>query len=255
MLGNDSVMRSRYFWCITLFLLCHAQMQSQLLTNALPGPITDGTAAPNTPAQAAASSDSSQNLVQDPGQKPAQNQTSLPDDPSQQVLPVARPEAPPATGTPVHWSALEQTHAGDLSTLKGEVVLYYKNYILRADKIVYHHSTSTVEAEGHLQLQGGSNDTVLTASHGEMHLDDNTAAFYDVTGSFGVRHMGKTMVYSTADPFLFTGRMLLQTGEHSYRIVDGSMTACRLPKPDWQVISHSIEIVAERQSDHARQLL
>ena len=234
MLSNDQVMRSRYFWCITLFLLCHAQMQSQLLTNALPASITSSAAASDSASQGA-----------DPAASP-QNPAQLPDDPSQQMLPVARPEAPPQTGVPVRWEAREQTHAGDISTLKGEVVLYYKNYILRADKIVYHHSTSTVEAEGHLQLQGGPNDAVLTATHGEMHLDEQTAAFYDVTGSFGVRHMGRTVVYSTADPFIFRGRVLLQTGEHSYRIVDGSMTACRLPKPDWQVISRSIVVEQEK---------
>ncbi|HEX4321807.1 MAG TPA: LPS assembly protein LptD [Acidobacteriaceae bacterium] len=239
-------MRSRYFWCITLFLLCHAQMQSQLLTNALPGSAEPAAAASRTVAQAGVSESPAQNPAQPPAQLPAQ----LPDDPGLQVLPTARPEAPPATGTPVRWEAREQTHAGDISTLNGEVVLYYKNYVLHADKIVYHHSTSTVEAEGHLQLQGGANDVVLTASHGEMHLDDKRAAFYDVTGSFGVRHMGKTVVYSTADPFIFRGRVLLQTGERSYRIVDGAMTACRLPKPDWQVISRAIEVKDGEASAH-----
>ena len=226
-------MRSRYFWCITLFLLCHAQMQSQLLTNALPVANTSATAAEESPQQPS---------TQEP---PAPASAVLPDEPSQQILPIARPEQPPPTGVPVHWTALEQTHAGDVSTLSGEVVLYYKNYVLHADKIVYRHSTSTVEATGHLQLLGGPNDAVLTASHGEMQLDDNTAAFYDVTGTFGVRRMGKTMIYTTADPFIFTGRVLLQTGEKSYRIVDGSMTACRLPKPDWQIISRSIDVVNE----------
>jgi LPS-assembly protein len=234
MLGNDSVMRSRYFWCITLFLLCHVQMQSQLLTNALPAPVTPGSTAAEGPQQA-------------PSQPaPAPESSRLPDDPSQQVLPLARPEPPPPTGVPVHWEALQQTHIGDVSTLTGAVVLYYKNYVVHADKIVYHHSTSTVEAEGHLQLLGGPNDAVFTASHGQMQLEDNTATFYDVTGSFGVRRMGKTMIYSTPDPFLFTGRVLLQTGEGAYRIVDGSMTACRLPKPDWQVISRSIEVVDQK---------
>jgi LPS-assembly protein len=234
MLGNDSVMRSRYFWCITLFLLCHAQMQSQLLTNALPAPVT--------PLPSAA--ESSQQTSSQPA--PVPESSGLPDDPSQQVLPLARPEPPPPAGVPLHWEALQQTHVGDVSTLTGEVVLYYKNYVIHADKIVYHHSTSTVEAEGHLQLLGGPNDAVFTASHGEMQLQDNTATFYDVAGSFGVRRMGKTMIYSTPDPFLFTGRVLLQTGEGAYRIVDGSMTACRLPKPDWQVISRSIDVVDQK---------
>ena len=230
MLGTDSVMRSRYLLCITLLLLCHAQMRAQLLTNALPP-----TGTPGTPPGAL------------PGNMPAPSSSeSLPDDPSQQLLPIATPEPLPATGVPVRWEALQQTHAGDISTLTGEVVLYYKNYVVHADKIVYHHSTSTVEAEGHLQLEGGSNDAVVTASHGEMHLSEHTAVFYDVAGTFGVRHVGKRMVYSTPDPFLFRGRMLLQTGEGAYRIVDGSFTSCRLPKPDWQLISRSIEIANDR---------
>ena len=223
MLGNDQVIRSRYFWCITLFVLCHAQMHAQLLTNTLPGRESPIEAAP-----------------------PASNENSVPDDPSQQILPVAKPEPPPPTGVPVRWVALEQTHAGDISTLTGEVVLYYKNYVIHADKIIYHHSTAFVEASGHLQVEGGPNDAVLTATHGEMHLQDHTAAFYDVTGTFGVRHMGKTMIYSTPDPFIFTGRVLLETGENAYRIVDGSMTSCRLPKPDWKLISRSIEVLNDK---------
>ncbi len=225
-------MRSRYFWCITLFLLCHAQMQSQLLTNALPASASGAETASAAP-------------LAESAQSPA-----IPDDPSHQVLPVARPEPVPPTGVPVRMEAREQTRAGDVSTLSGEVVIDYANYILHADKVVYHHSTSTVEAEGHLQLQGGPNDAIFTASHGEVHLAAHTATFYDVTGSFGVRHMGKTMIYTTPDPFLFTGRMLIQTGEETYRIVDGSMTACRLPKPDWKLISRSIDLVHQEATTH-----
>ena len=238
MLGNDQVIRSRYFWCITLLLLCHAQMRAQLLTNALPAPGTPG-AARDTAGNYATVENPQQ--ASSPSAPHAQS-PEIPDDPSQQLLPTAKPEPLPPTGTPVRWVALEQTHAGDISTLTGEVVLYYKNYVVHADKIVYHHSTSTVEAQGHLQLEGGPNDASFTASHGEMHLDDHTATFYDVTGTFGVRHMGRTMIYSTPDPFIFTGRVLLQTGEDAYRIVDGSMTSCRLPKPDWKLISRTIAV-------------
>jgi LPS-assembly protein len=257
MLGMASVTRSRYLWCITLFLLCHAQMHSQVLTNALPPT--------NYPAASAQSGSQpeSQPESQSESQPASQSRSTpttaaaapIPDDPSQQLLPPAKPEPLPLTGVPVHWEALRQEHAGDISTLTGEVVFYYKNYVIHADKVVYHHSTSTVEAEGHLQLEGGANDTVLTASHGEMHLEDHTARFYDVTGSFGVRRVGKTMIYSTPDPFLFTGRMLIQTGEDKsgqgiYHIVDGSMTSCRLPKPDWQIISRAIDVANGKASTH-----
>ena len=53
---------------------------------------------------------------------------------------------------------------------------------------------------------------------------------------------GTHVVYSTANPFLFSGRVLLQTGEGSYKIIDGTMTNCRLPKPDWQLISRAITV-------------
>jgi LPS-assembly protein len=225
-------------------------MHSQLLTNALP-PANISTASTPTSSDEASQQTASQS---DPAPTLA-DATAIPDDPSQQLLPVAKPEPPPLTGVPVHWEALHQEHAGDVSTLTGEVVFYYKNYVIHADKVIYHHSTSTVEAEGHLQLEGGPNDTVLTASRGEMHLEDHTARFYDVMGSFGVRHVGKTMIYSTPDPFLFTGRMLIQTGEDKsgqgiYHIVDGSMTSCRLPKPDWQLISRSIDVANGKASTH-----
>ena len=225
LLGNDSVTSSRYFWSITLLLLCHPQMHAQLLTNALPGTVTSTN-------------------------PEAEVRGSVPDDPSQQVLPVARVEPLPETGLPVKWEALKQTRVGDDWTLTGEVVLYYRDYVVRADKVVYHQSTETVEAEGNLQLEGGPSDANFTASRGEIHIQDHTAKFYDVIGSLGVRRVGNVRVYSTPDPFLFRGRMLLQTGENSYRIIDGSMTSCRLPKPDWELISHAINVANDKASTH-----
>jgi len=234
MLGNDSVMRSRYLWCTTLFLLCHAQMHTQVLTNTLP----------------AASSSVTDTESQSQQAQPPTPAADIPDDPSLQLLPAARPEPVPKTGLPVRLEAKEQTHAGDVTTLTGEAVFYYKNYVIHADKVVYHQSTSTVEAEGHLQLEGGPNDAIFTASHGEMHLEDHTARFFDVTGTLGVRHMGKTQIFTTPDPFIFTGRVLLQTAEGSYRILDGSMTSCRLPKPDWALVSRSIQVDDGKASTH-----
>ncbi|HEY9125728.1 MAG TPA: LPS-assembly protein LptD, partial [Acidobacteriaceae bacterium] len=150
----------------------------------------------------------------------------------------------------MRWEAQRQTHVGEDWTLTGEVVLYYKNYVIRADKIVYHQPTDTVEAEGHLQVEGGASDAVFTASHGEIHIQEHTARFYDVTGSFGLRHVGKVKVYTTPNPFLFTGRVLVQSGEGVYRVVDGTMTACRLPKPDWQILSHAIDVEHDKATTH-----
>jgi LPS-assembly protein len=194
-----------------MLALCHLQMQGQALTNAAP-PAPESTSA------------------------------ALADDPSQEILPVAQPEPEPASGQPVTWEAREQSRQGDTWTLTGAVVVHYRGYILRADKVVYHQSTTQLEAEGHLQIAGGPNDVLISANHGDLRLNQHTARFFNVQGSQGVHTLGHTKIYTTVAPFTFSGRVVLQLGEGRYRIIDGSMTNCRLPKPDWQIISHSINL-------------
>jgi LPS-assembly protein len=206
-------------------------MQAQGLTNAAPpaAQAEGGAAAPiaNSPVQSGSEAEIS---------------SSLPDDPGQEILPVAQPEPEPASGVPVEWEAQRQSRVGDTWTLLGAVVVHYRDYILRADKIVYHQSTTELEAEGNLQVAGGPSDVLIYASRGDMRLNMHTARFYNVHGSQGVRTMGRRAVYSTANPFLFSGRVLLQTGEGHYRLIDGAMTNCRLPRPDWLLLSRSIKL-------------
>ncbi len=214
-------MYPRTFVFITLMTLCHLQLAGQMLTNALP-PSQKSSRAPN----------------------PALESSSpqLPDDPGQEAIPIAKPEPLPATGVPFHWDADTQKWSDDIFTLTGNVVVYYRDYVIRADRVVYHRSTSELEAEGHLLVTGGPSDAYITASHGDMRLNMHTARFYDVHGSLGVRRTGHAVVYSVANPFLFSGRVLLQTGEGRYRIIDGSMTNCRIPRPDWELISRAITV-------------
>jgi len=155
---------------------------------------------------------------------------------------LAKPEPAPASGIPVVWEAKHQEWAEDTLTLTGDVVVHYEDYVLRADSVVYNRKTTELEADGHLQLTGGPNDVLINATHGDMRLNMHTARFYDVNGSQGVRTMGHTAVYSTATPLLFSGRVLLETGEGRFRVIDGSITNCQLPHPDWRIIAHAIAL-------------
>jgi len=166
----------------------------------------------------------------------------LPEDPSQEMLPLAEPEPAPPSGVPVQLDADRQTRVGDVVTLDGHVVVHYRDYILRADKVVFNQSNSELEAEGHLQVSGGPNGVLINASHGDMRLNMHTARFYNVSGSQGIHSAGRAAVYSTSTPFLFTARVVLQTGDDSYRLIDGTMTNCRFPRPDWQIISRAIKL-------------
>jgi LPS-assembly protein len=213
-------MRPRNLVFITMLALCHLQFRGQALTNAAP-PVVQGSGQSSSGAELS---------------------PSLPDDPGQEILPTAQPEPALASGVPVEWEAQRQTRVGDTWTLSGEVTVHYRDYVLHADKVVYHQSTTALEAEGNLQVAGGPEDVLIYASSGDMRLNMHTAVFYNVHGSQGVRTLGRTAVYTTATPFLFTGRVLLQTGEDRYKIIDGTMTNCSLPHPDWQITSRAINL-------------
>ena len=209
-------MHLRNFLFITAIMLCHLQLTGQALTNGLP------------PSPQSASAE------------------QLPDDPGLEALPVAKPEPVPAGGEPVSWIADRQTFGNKIATLYNVTEFRYKNYVLSADKVIYHQDTTDVEAEGHVRMVGGSGDLVLLADHGEMRLNTHIGRFYNVTGTVGVRSTGRSVVYSTVNPFVFTGRVLVQSGEGSYQVVDGTMTNCRLPKPDWQILSRQIRVEDEK---------
>ena len=167
----------------------------------------------------------------------------FPDDPGQEALPVAQPEPIPPTGTAgVVEVPIAETWVGHTATLYGVTDFRYRDYVLRADKVVYNQETPELQAEGHLQMSGGPQDIVLTASRGDMRLNMHTARFYDVTGTTGVRRAGRAVVYSTPTPFQFSARVLLQTREGQYKMVDGTMTNCRLPRPDWQLLARHIDV-------------
>ena len=217
-------MLPRHLLFITLIAMFHVRLNAQALTNVVP------------PAQRETASQS------------GIDSSALPDDPEQEMVPVATPEPMPQTGTPVEWEAKRQVWAGDTLTLTGDIVVHYRGYVIRADTASYNRQTTELHAEGHLQISGGPNDVLINATNGDMRLNMHTARYYNVSGSQGVRTMGHTVVYSTPNPLLFQGRVLLQLGEGSYRIVDGSITNCRIPHPDWRIIAHSIKLENDKAS-------
>lgn len=158
-------------------------------------------------------------------------------------VPVAQLVIHPATGTPVTIHAREQEKHGDIYTLRDEVEIDYNTYVIRADKIVYNAATGDMTAQGHLQLNGGPDSEEISATHGEMNLSAQTGRFYDVIGSVGVLHSaGRRTVYTTPNPFLISGKVLVKSGPDAYTLYGGSMTSCRLPKPDWRILAPHIAI-------------
>jgi LPS-assembly protein len=222
-------MRTRLLWCITLFLLCHPRVWAQTVTTQLP---------PGTPASPGSA----------PATAPSENTADLPDDPSlQSALPEAHVVAQPPPGIPVKIVAdtqmRQETKNGNLYTLDGNVVIDYRDYIIHADHAVYNDATGEVDARGHMMIDGGADDEHFLASHGTMNVQRNTGDFFDVVGTLGVERVPRgRMVFTAPNPFALTGREVLQLGKGHYRVIHGTMTSCRLPKPDWRILSHAIEL-------------
>ncbi len=216
-------MRTRLFWCITLSLLLHPRLWAQTVTTQLPPP------------QSNASTTASRASVDD-----------LPDDPSLQ-LPEARVVPQTPQGVPVKlvykYQKRESLPHGNLYTLDGDVVIYYRTFIVHADHATYNDGTGEIDARGHMMIDGGPDNEHFLADHGTINVDADTGDFFDVEGTLGVeRNPRGRMVFTSPNPFAVTGREVLQLGQGKYRVIHGTMTSCRMPKPDWRILSQMIEL-------------
>jgi len=201
-------MRVRTFLFITALMLCHLQLRPQTLTKQFPS---------------------------------ASGPSSLPDAPD---YPIAEVVAAPPSGVPVRLESKQQEKHGSVYTLNGDVRIDYKDYTLTADKVSYDDETKEAEADGHVRLQGGRNNELILADHGKLNFDLETGRFENVTGSIGRQPSAskRKLVYTTANPFLFTGRVLIKEGPERYQVIQGTMTSCLLPDPDWRIHSSLIHV-------------
>jgi len=172
---------------------------------------------------------------------------SLPDAPGAQRYPTAEVVTEDDDTTEVEIESDTQSKLGSVYVLDGNVVIKYRDRVIEADHIEYDTETGELTATGHLHASGGRNHEDIVASHGTMNLAKQTARFYDVSGSVGLKNGGhSTTTYASSNPFLFTGRMVVRTGPQEYEIYDGTLTSCRLPKPDWMLDSGKFMVNSEK---------
>jgi LPS-assembly protein len=222
----------RSFLCITVVWLCHPQLALWAWQSGHP----ESSAVPAPQTQ--------------PSSAPASASGALPDVPDADELPRLEPvPGPGKVLVPVHISANTQRKDGSVYTLLGDVEVRYKDYVVHADRMNYNEDTGEARAEGHVELDGGPADEHILADHATLNLDLDTGRFYNVTGSVGVREnvSRKKVIYTTTNPFLFTGRVVIKSGPDAFRVIGGTMTSCRLPHPDWVIAAGRIDM-AEGQA-------
>jgi LPS-assembly protein len=138
--------------------------------------------------------------------------------------------------------AQQQEKDGPVFKLRGQAEIHYGTYILYADSVDYNSDTGDSTVDGHVVLDGGPNDEHIEATHGTYNIRAETGRFEHVTGTTGMRLRGKRMILTSPNPFAFTGKVVEKTGPDHYRVYDGTITTCELPRPKWEFNAHKIVV-------------
>jgi LPS-assembly protein len=148
-----------------------------------------------------------------------------------------------AQGEEVTIKAREQEKQGNIYTLRGDVEIDFRTYVLRADEIIYNAETGGVEANGSVVLDGGPHDEHITANHATYNVKTDDGKFYDVLGSIGTKVRGRSVMLTSPNPFLFHAREVEKSGRDRIIVIGGSVTTCALPHPKWTFNAEKIDVV------------
>ncbi len=164
----------------------------------------------------------------------------------------------PATNVPLGRNEVlirgdEQEKNQDIYSARGHVEIRFGGNVLHADQVTYDSTTGQMTATGHVVFDGGPHNEHLVGSHATYDISRDTGTFYDVVGSTGVRVKSKSMFLTSSTPFFFTGKVVDKLGPDRYRVNQGYITSCQLPKPKWQwdAKTANVEVGDEAQMHHA----
>ena len=140
---------------------------------------------------------------------------------------------PPPSSETVEMKADSQERAGDRYRLRGHVVISYRGMRLAADEVDYDAASGEMVASGNVEFTENLQNEHIRALRAEYNLRQRTGRFEQVEGSIGGVMAAGTTLLTTTNPFYFTAARVDRIGENIYRVHNGTITVCSLPKPTW----------------------
>lgn len=126
---------------------------------------------------------------------------------------------------------LEYDKAQNLYKAIGDVDLKEGTRRLTADEVFYYLDTADVTATGNVVFQDG--EDVIRCSRLEVNLTTKTGT------------IEKGTIYIKQGNFTIIGEQIDKVGDQQYKVKQGQLTTCDMPKPDWRFSARDIDITIE----------
>jgi LPS-assembly protein len=265
--GRTARMISRSRCITTALLLCQQVALCAVLTTRLraePAPQNTGNSSQSS---AVTAQDQDQTQTQQPAKPPvsATSDTGAEDTDTEHLIQNELQQSDeqlgpprPATNVPLGRNEVliradQQEKNQDIYHVRGNVEIRFGTYTLNCDQADYDSTTGQIKANGHVLFQGGPHNDRVMGSHAVYDVSRDTGTFYDAIGSTGVKVKNRMMFLTSSTPFFFTGKVVDRLGPDRYRVNDGYVTSCQLPKPKWQLDSKTalVEVGEEAVLHHA----
>ena len=120
-----------------------------------------------------------------------------------------------------------QEKIGNQYIARDNVRIAYEDILISGGEVKYNDETSEGVISGGARFSQG--EQWFSCSRAEFNFAAQTGAFYDAVGY-------------TDKEFLISGSVVLKTGQNTYRIEDGFVTACRDKVPKWSFSAARAEI-------------
>jgi LPS-assembly protein len=158
------------------------------------------------------------------------------------IAPPPAPANPQDKSEDVTIRAQKQEKDNKVFRLTGDVEIYFRSFVLRADRGTYDSETGVVTANGHVTLDGGPYEEHIKATHGTYNVKTDTGVFYNAQGTVGFKPVGTKLMLTSSNPFAFTGKIVRKTAPDHYVVSHGSVTSCQLPNPKWTLRSSKVDV-------------
>ncbi|HUX08999.1 MAG TPA: hypothetical protein VMW51_00075, partial [Terriglobia bacterium] len=130
-------------------------------------------------------------------------------------------------------SSISQEKNGDVSILRGNVVVTYKEMQVTADQASYNQSTGEVVAKGHVTYNDPS--AHLEADEAHYNVATGKGWFLNGKGYVHPRLKARAGVMQTESPFYVQAKIVERLNELTYKITDGRVTTCQCEGRGWSI--------------------